>query len=107
MLLVAVTSAVAVTVFDAVGSIIVIAMFICPPAAARLITDTMAGQMMWSIVFAVLAAVFGYLLAAEAPLALGWGASVSAAGMIATVAGLFLMAAALWGPRRKRTQLPG
>ena len=96
----------AVAAFDAVGSIIVIAMFICPPAAARLITDTMAGQMVWSIVLAVLAAVCGYLLAAEAPLALGWGASVSAAGMIATVGGLFLMAAALWGPRRRRDQSP-
>lgn len=106
VLLVAVTAAVAVTAFDAVGSIIVIAMFICPPAAARLITDTMAGQMVWSIVLAVLAAVCGYLLAAEAPLALGWGASVSAAGMIATVGGLFLMAAALWGPRRRRDQSP-
>ena len=37
--LVTVTAIAAVAAFDAVGSIIVIAMFICPPAAARLMTN--------------------------------------------------------------------
>ncbi|MEE4346839.1 MAG: metal ABC transporter permease, partial [Paracoccaceae bacterium] len=44
----------AVAAFDAVGSIIVIAMFICPPAAARMMTDRLVPQVIWSVVFAIL-----------------------------------------------------
>ena len=52
----------AVAAFDAVGSIIVIAMFICPPAAARLMTDRLEVQIGWSVVFASLSAVLGLSL---------------------------------------------
>lgn len=99
--LIVLVAAVAVTAFDAVGSIIVIAMFICPPAAARLMTDRMGGQIAWSLVFALISAVLGFFSAAYLPLALGWGASVSAAGMIATVSGLLLGVACLFGPKRR------
>ena len=61
----------AVAAFDAVGSIIVIAMFICPPAAARLMTDRMGPQITWSVVFAVISAVLGYVLAGYGPLWFG------------------------------------
>lgn len=99
-----VTAAVAaVAAFDAVGSIIVIAMFICPPAAARLMTDVLVRQIGWSVGFAVLSAVAGYIIAGYGPLWLGAADAVSAAGMIATVSGLILLAACLFGPRRKRT----
>ena len=57
--------------FDAVGSIIVIAMFICPPAAARLMTNDLATQVGWSVVFAVLSAVLGYVFAGYGPLWFG------------------------------------
>jgi manganese/zinc/iron transport system permease protein len=100
-------AAVAVTAFDAVGSIIVIAMFICPPAAARLMTDNLPAQVGWSVAFALLAAVVGYIFAAYGPLWLGARSSVSAAGMIATVSGLILGAACLAGPRRFRLQAAG
>jgi manganese/zinc/iron transport system permease protein len=100
--LVIVAAIAAVAAFDAVGSIIVIAMFICPPAAARLMTDRLAVQVGWSAVFATLSAVLGYVLAGYGPLWLGYPDSVSAAGMIATVSGLILGAAALFGPRRQR-----
>ena len=91
----------AVAAFDAVGSIIVIAMFICPPAAARMMTDRLGTQVWWSLGFASLAAVLGYVLAGYGPLWLGGQHSVSAAGMIAVVSGLILGLAALFGPRRK------
>jgi manganese/zinc/iron transport system permease protein len=91
----------AVAAFDAVGSIIVIAMFICPPAAARLMTDRMGPQIAWSVVFAVLSAVLGYILAGYGPLWLGARSSVSAAGMIATVSGIILLLCCLLGPRRR------
>jgi manganese/zinc/iron transport system permease protein len=85
--LVVVAAMAAVAAFDAVGSIIVIAMFICPPAAARLMTDRLGRQVAWSVVFAVVSAVLGYVLAGYGPLWLGATNAVSAAGMIATVSG--------------------
>ncbi len=100
--LVILSAVAAVAAFDAVGSIIVIAMFICPPATARLLTNRLGVQVALSAGLAALAAVLGYVLAGYGPLWLGYSASVSAAGMIATVSGLLLAAAALWGPHRRR-----
>jgi manganese/zinc/iron transport system permease protein len=92
----------AVAAFDAVGSIIVIAMFICPPAAARLMTNRLEIQIVWSVVYATISAILGYVLAGYGPLWLGADDAVSAAGMIATVSGLILALACLFGPHRKR-----
>ena len=98
-----ITAAVAaVAAFDAVGSIIVIAMFICPPAAARLMTNRLEHQVWWSIGFATLSAVLGYVLAGYGPLWLGSQNAVSAAGMIAAVSGVILGLACLFGPHRSR-----
>ncbi|MEM1344757.1 MAG: metal ABC transporter permease [Pseudomonadota bacterium] len=101
--LVAVAALAAVAAFDAVGSIIVIAMFICPPAAARLMTERLVHQVWWSVAFAALSAVAGYGLAGYGPLWLGLGDAVSAAGMIATVSGAILGLACLFAPHRKRS----
>ena len=91
----------AVAAFDAVGSIIVIAMFICPPAAARLMTHRLGVQVLWSIVFAIASAVIGFTLAGYGPLWFGFQNAVSAAGMIGTVSGVILGIAALFGPARR------
>lgn len=91
----------AVAAFDAVGSIIVIAMFICPPAAARLMTHRLGLQVLWSVVFAATAAVIGFVLAGFGPLWFGYQNAVSAAGMIGTVCGVILVLAALFGPARR------
>lgn len=96
----------AVAAFDAVGSIIVIAMFICPPAAARLMTNRLGVQIAWSVVFAVLSAVIGYVLAGYGPGWIGASNAVSAAGMIATVSGMILLLTCLFGPERSRTGAP-
>lgn len=92
----------AVAAFDAVGSIIVIAMFICPPAAARLMTNSLERQIWWSVAFAVLSAVLGYVFAGYGPIWIGAQHAVSAAGMIATVSGLILGLTCLFGPHRSR-----
>ncbi|MEO0634835.1 MAG: metal ABC transporter permease [Pseudomonadota bacterium] len=97
--LVIVSAIAAVAAFDAVGSIIVIAMFICPPAAARLVTNRLVTQVWVSMVFAACSAIFGYLLAGYGPLVFGINDAVSAAGMIATVSGLILAIAAIWSTR--------
>ena len=99
--LVVVAAMAAVAAFDAVGSIIVIAMFICPPAAARLMTNRLEAQIFWSVLFATLSAVLGYVFAGYGPLWLGSEHAVSAAGMIATVSGLILGLACLFGPYRR------
>lgn len=99
--LVMVAALAAVTAFDAVGSIIVIAMFICPAAAARLITDRLRSQIWWSVGFATLSASLGYVLAGYGPLWIGLENSVSAAGMIAAVSGLILALTAVFGPKRR------
>jgi manganese/zinc/iron transport system permease protein len=102
LVLVIAAAAVAVAAFDAVGSIIVIAMFICPPAAARLMTDRLGHQVLWSVAFAVASAVLGFVLAVNLPLAFGSADAVSAAGMTATVSGAILAMACLYGPKRRR-----
>ena len=101
--LVMTAAAAAVAAFDAVGVCIVIAMFICPPAAARLMSERLEINLIWTVAFATLSAVLGYVLAGYGPLWLGGSHSVSAAGMIATVAGVILALAALFGPCRVRT----
>ncbi len=106
MALVIVSAIAAVAAFDAVGSIIVIAMFICPPAAARLMTDRLEAQIAWSVGFATLSAVLGYVLAGYGPLWLGGDNAVSAAGMIATLSGCILALAVLFGPKRSRIGAP-
>ena len=90
----------AVAAFDAVGSIIVIAMFLCPPAAARLMTNRLAAQVLWSVAFALASAIIGFVLAGYGPLWIGGENAVSAAGMIGTISGLILALAALFGPAR-------
>lgn len=103
LILVVMAAIAAVAAFDAVGSIIVIAMFICPPAAARLMTNRLERQIWWSVGFATLSALLGYVLAGYGPLWLGGQHAVSAAGMIATVSGMLLALAALFGPCRTRS----
>ena len=100
--LVIVSAIAAVAAFDAVGSIIVIAMLVCPPAAARLMTNSLHIQVWWTVAFAVLSAVLGYVLAGYGPLWLGAENAVSAAGMIAVVSGIILALACVFGPYRSR-----
>ena len=89
----------AIVSFDAVGSIIVVAMFICPPAAARVLTDKLFPQMVLSLIFAALAATLGYSIAGYLPIALGFDTSISAAGTIATLSGLILAIAMISSKR--------
>ncbi len=99
--LITLVAIVAVTAFEAVGAIITIAMLICPPAAARMMTNRMAPQVAWSVIFATVSAIGGYWAAGSGMELIARGIAVSAAGMIATAAGLILGLAALFGPHRK------
>ncbi|PJF07841.1 metal ABC transporter permease [Pseudorhodobacter sp. MZDSW-24AT] len=94
------TALAAVAAFQAVGSILTIAMLICPAAAARLLTRSLPAQLAVSLGLAIGAAVLGTVLAGYAPLWLGLPFTLSAAGMIATVSGLMLATAALIASHR-------
>mgnify|MGYP001032566182 CR=1 FL=1 len=87
-----------VAAFEAVGSILVIAMFIMPASIARVLTDRLASQIAVSLLAAMLAAIVGYVGSFAVPTSLGVG-EVNAAGSMATVLGLLLVLAVLAGPR--------
>jgi len=90
-----------VAAFDAVGSILVIAMLICPAASARLITDRLAAQIYVSLLIAGAVAIGGYGAAAWAAPAIGLPAALNAAGTIAVTGGVALAIAAGWSAFRR------
>lgn len=100
--LMAAVAGTAVASFEAVGSILVVAMLIAPGATAHLLTDRLNRTVLLAMVLGTTAAIFGYLLA------LYWNTSV--AGMISVVAmGQFFLAL-FFAPQhgwisRKLTQL--
>ena len=101
-LLVVLAAMAAVAAFDAVGSIIVIAMILCPPATARLLTNDIKAQVLLSLLLALSATLAGYIIAGYVPLWLGFSNTLSGAGMIATVSGLLLTFSAIYGRHRNR-----
>jgi ABC-type Mn2+/Zn2+ transport system permease subunit len=88
MALVAVTS---VAAFQAVGSILVVAMLIVPPATAQLLCDRLSRMVVVACVFAVASAIGGYWLAHK------W--DVSPAGAMAVFAGGMYAVAVLFAPQ--------
>lgn len=78
-LLMTLVSVTAVGAFDAVGSILVVALMIAPPAAAYLLTERLSRMIFISAGFAAATAIFGYWLARFL--------DASIAGSIATSAG--------------------
>lgn len=95
MALVAVTT---VACFEIVGSILVVAMLIVPPAAAHLLTDRLSAMLVLSVVLAAVSAALGHVSAIVLPAGAGF-ASTNTSGMIALVAGLLLLVSLLLGPR--------
>lgn len=96
MILVAVT---AVASFESVGNILVVAMFVVPPAAASLITGRLSAMVLWSALLAALSAIIGHWLAVAGPAWFG-SSSTNTAGMMAVVAGGLFGLAWLFGPRQ-------
>jgi manganese/zinc/iron transport system permease protein len=95
----------AVAAFEAVGAILVVAMFICPAATARLLTNRLGRQLELSVAFALTATVLGLGMATYGPMALGGTHSVSGAGMIAVISGLQLATACAFAPHRTRSRI--
>jgi len=95
MTLVAVTT---VASFEAVGSIIVIAMLIVPAATAHLLTDRLGIMLALSAILGALAAGVGHVMALTLPGWLGFE-SATTSGMMAVATGLFFLLAWLLAPR--------
>ncbi|AUN30130.1 metal ABC transporter permease [Niveispirillum cyanobacteriorum] len=89
----------AIAAFEAVGSILVIAMLICPAATARLYTDRMGPQVALSLLIGGITGIGGYGLGAFGPSLLGYDMAVNAAGSIAVLAGIILGLSILLAPR--------
>jgi manganese/zinc/iron transport system permease protein len=66
-------------------------------------TNKLLDQIWWSIAFATLSAILGYILAGYGPLWLGAENAISAAGMIAVVSGVILGLTCAFGPYRNRS----
>jgi manganese/zinc/iron transport system permease protein len=89
MTLVSVT---AVGAFDAVGSILVVALMIAPPATALLLTESLSWMLFLSGLIGACSAVTGYWLA--------FFLDASIAGSMATMAGVFFIGALVLAPER-------
>ncbi len=74
-----------VAAFESVGAILVVAFLIVPPAAARLVSRSVGGMLVGSVVFGVLSAAGGILMA-------GW-IDTSLAGAMAFTTGIFFILA--------------
>jgi manganese/zinc/iron transport system permease protein len=85
-------SVTAVGAFDAVGSILVVALMIAPPAAAYLLTDRLSVALILSGAVGAVSAVAGFWLAR--------GMDASIAGSMATMAGVAFLLALLFSPDR-------
>ena len=95
MVVVAVT---AVACFESVGSVLVVAMFVVPPATAYMLTDRLSWMIGLSLIVAVASAVLGHLSAIAVPSWFGFQ-STTTASMMAVCSGCFLFIAALFAPR--------
>lgn len=85
-------SVTAVAAFDAVGSILVVALMVGPPAAAHLLTDRLSRMIGLSVGVGILSAFSGYWLA-------HW-LDVSIAGSMATMVGVWFTLSFLFAPHQ-------
>ena len=87
-----------VAAFEAVGSIIVIAMLVTPAATAHLLTDRLGWMILIACIIGVASAWLGHVMALVVPGWLGFE-STSTSGMMAVATGLFFLVAWLFAPR--------
>ncbi|MCA9404660.1 MAG: metal ABC transporter permease [Candidatus Omnitrophica bacterium] len=85
-------SVTAVGAFESVGSILVVALMIAPPAAAYLLTDRLSHMLFVSAGMGVLSAISGYFMAQ-------W-LDASIAGSMATMSGVLFFLAFIFAPSR-------
>lgn len=87
--------------FEMVGSVLVVAMLIVPPATAYLLTRQLRWMILLSLAIALISASLGHYTALRAPGWFGFGENVSTltSGMMAVIAGLLFLLAMLFSPQ--------
>ncbi|MBO9324412.1 MAG: metal ABC transporter permease [Roseiflexus sp.] len=90
--LMSVVSLTAVGAFNAVGSVLVVALMVAPPAAAYLLTDRLPHMLALSALFGALAAILGCWVA--------FALNASIAGAMAVMTGLIFCLAWMFAPQR-------
>jgi manganese/zinc/iron transport system permease protein len=78
--------------FDAVGSILVVALMIAPATTAYLLTDDLKKMIILSVLIGIVSSVLGFLAA--------WALDSSAAGAMASMCGVSFLLAFLFAPRQ-------
>ncbi len=86
------TSITAVGAFDVVGSIVVVALMITPPATAYLLSNQLFSMTIISIVLSIMSSLSGYCMA--------YVFDVSIAGSIASMTGIFFIITLLFSPNK-------
>jgi len=99
-------AAAAVAAFEAVGSILVVAMLVCPAAAIRLLTDSYRTQVLGGAVLGAALGALGYAVAGPLPAAFGQAFSLNAAGVIGTLGGVTVAGAMLLRQMRNASPKP-
>lgn len=99
-------AAAAVAAFEAVGSILVVAMLVCPAAAIRLLTDSYRTQVLGGAVLGSALGALGYALAGPLPAAFGQNFALNAAGVIGTLGGLAVAGAMVLRQLRNASPKP-
>jgi manganese/zinc/iron transport system permease protein len=99
-------AAAAVAAFEAVGSILVVAMLVCPAAAIRLLTDSYRTQVLGGAVLGAALGALGYALAGPLPAAFGQSFSLNAAGVIGTLGGVTVAGAMVLRQMRNASPKP-
>ena len=89
MIIVSIT---AVGAFDAVGSILVVALMVVPPAAAYLLTDRLHIMLLWSAALAIAGAIGGFWMARLL--------DANIAGSMATIMGIMFATVLIFAPNR-------
>ena len=99
-------AAAAVAAFEAVGSILVVAMLVCPAAAIRLLTDSYRTQVLGGAVLGAALGALGYAVAGPLPAAFGQAFSLNAAGVIGTLGGVTVAGAMVLRQLRNASPKP-
>ena len=99
-------AAAAVAAFEAVGSILVVAMLVCPAAAIRLLTDSYRAQVLGGAALGAALGALGYALAGPLPAAFGQNFALNAAGVIGTLGGLVVAGAMVLRQLRNASPKP-
>jgi manganese/zinc/iron transport system permease protein len=98
LILLVTTALATVAAFESVGIVLAVAMIVCPPATARLVSDQLGPQIVLSVLVAVVVVWGGYTIAVLSPAAFS-DLALNAAGTIGAVSGLLFGAAVLYRKR--------